>query len=351
MSTYTAELSPEMAEAVAAVCRQPATKIVMESTHLNLDVVSNSLYQIWVFLRQNCGNIGELEYLLELQFIECPTHAKQLDTQYILECLQKGANVIQINHELRTIGISSIELLSGPEISNYSKVQQCCVIHVINGSDFCIYYNGLTIKEMNVNSPFSQALSRKKFSRQASDYKLAIIDHYKGSVRFAQDSPHWDPPGNREKRVLYGKGRTEMIFHRDLWKWLDDNLNASVYGMVNKLSSDQTDIEIRAREPLFFILEVKWLGTNSSKTTHSWDRLKGGITQVKNYLDTEPQCLEACLVTYDGRKIEEFRKLEECDGEVDQWKEFRRCDTKEFPPKGKGLLFFLESETASRRTS
>lgn len=344
--------SPEMAEALAAICRDPATKIIMESTHLNLDVVSNSLYQIWVFLRQNRSNIGELEYLLDLQFIECSAHAKQLDAQYIRECLQKGANVIKINHELRTIGISSIDLLSGPEISNYSRVNQCCIIHVINGSDFCIYYNGLAIKEMNVNSPFSQSLSRKRFSRQASDYIQSIIDHYHNRIRFAQFSSHWDPPGNREKRILHGKRRTEMIFHENLWNWLSENLNASVYGRVNKLSKDQTDIEIRAiGYPLFYILEVKWLGTNSSKTTHSWDRLEGGITQVKNYLDIEPQCLEACLVTYDGRELEEFRKLEECDGEADQWKEFRKCDDTEFPPKGKGLLFFLENETASKRKS
>ena len=352
MSTFIRELSPEMAEAIAVVCRDPATKIVAVSTNLNVQVISNSIYHIWEFLKNNHNTIGELEYLLELQFVKCPVKTRKLDVQYILDGLKKGANIIKINHQLRALGLSKLDTLSAPEISDYSRTNQCCVIHVINGLDFRIYHKGLTIKEMNVNNPLSQSLAAKKYSRQAGDYKQSLIDHYKNRIRFAQFSSHWNPPGNRKKRILYGKRRTEMIFHENLWNWLSENLNASVYGMVNKLSKDQTDIEIRALGcSLFYILEVKWLGTNSSKTTHSWDRLESGVTQVKNYLDGEPQCLEACLVTYDGRGLEEFRELEECDGEVDQWKEFRKCDDAEFPPKGKGLLFFLENETASIRKS
>lgn len=340
-----------MVEAVAAVCKDPAMKIVAISTHLNFEVVSNLIYQIWSFLRNNHDTIGESEYLLEIQFVKCPAKAKQLDAQYILNCLQKGANIIKINHRLRVLGLSNLDALSAPAISDYSKTNQCCVIHVINGLDFRIYHDGLIIKEMNVNNPFSQPLTAKKYSRQASDYIQSIIDHYKTRIRFAQFSSHWAPPGSREKRILHGERKTEMIFHDNLWNWLDENLDAIVYGMVNKLSKDQTDIEIRGRgKPLFYILEVKWLGSNG-KTSYSWGRLSDGITQVMKYLDIEPQCLEACLVTYDGRELGEFRKLEECDGEADQWKEFRKCDDAEFPPKGKGLLLFLENETASIRKS
>lgn len=342
--------SPEMAEALGAVCRHPAVKIVAFSPNLDVEIVSSCLSQIWLFLKDNKNVLGELGYILELRFCECAVEKKQLSSQYILDCLNQGTNVIKINYNLDTLGFSNIGVLGVPEISEYSRSNQCCIIHVINGIDFRIYHNGLAIKDMNVDNLFSQSLTIRRHSRQASDYKQSIIDHYHQRIRFAQFSSHWDPPGDRKKRILHGERKTEMIFHDNLWNWLEENLNASVYGMVNKLSSDQTDIEIRAREPLFYILEVKWLGSNG-KTSYSWGRLSDGITQVMNYLDIEPQCLEACLVTYDGRELEEFRKLEECDGEADQWKEFRKCDDAEFPPKGKGLLFFLENETASIRKS
>lgn len=349
MNIYMRKPSPEMAEALGAVCRDPAVKIAALSPDLDVEIVSSCLSQIWLFLKDNKSELGELGYILELRFGECPVEKKQLSSQYILDCLNQGTNVIKINDNLDTLGFSNIEVLGVPEISEYSRSNQCCVIHIINGIDFRIYHNGSAVKDMNINNLFSQSLTTKRHSRQASDYKESIINHYHNRIRFAQFSTHWDPPGDREKRILHGERKTEMIFHNNLWNWLEENLNASVYGMVNKLSSDQTDIEIRAREPKFYIIEVKWLGTNSSNTTYSWDRLESGVTQVKNYLDIEPQCLEACLVTYDGRELEEFRKLEECDGEADQWKEFRKCNTKEFPPKGKGLLFFLESQTASIR--
>lgn len=351
MSIYMRKPSPEMAQALAAVCRDPAVKIWAVSPDLDVEIVFSCLSQIWLFLKDNHNKLGELGYILELRFCDCADDKEQLSSQYILDCLNQGTNIIKINNKLNILGFSNIGVLGAPEISEYSRANQCCVIHVINGIDFRVYHNGFTIKDMNVNNPFSQSLTAKKYSRQANDYKQSIIDHYKTRIRFAQSSSHWDPPGEKEKRILRGERRTEMIFHENLWNWLEENLDAIVLGMVKKLSSDQTDIEIRARDPLFYIIEVKWLGTNSSKTTHSWDRLESGVTQVKNYLDIEPQCLEACLVTYDGRELEEFRKLEECDGAPDQWKEFRKCDDAEFPPKGKGLLFFLENETASIRRS
>ncbi len=344
------DLNPEMNRAHMAVCKDPAMKIIGEFPNLDFEEVSSCLNGIYDFLRSNNPQLGEVEYLLEVKFNDQEASTGKISSQNILDCLKNGANIIQVNTSLETVGVSKISIMGIPEISGYSRENQCCVVHVINGIDIRLYCNGLTLKDVNINNPFSQSLTVKKYSRQASDYIQSIIDHYKHRVQFADSCSHWDPPGDRNKRILYGKRRTEMIFHKNLWTWLEENLDATVYGTVNKLSTDQTDIEIHARNtPLFYILEIKWLGINSSKTSHSWDRLERGITQVINYLEGDPQCLEACLVTYDGRELEEFKKLEDCGGENNQWKEFRKCGTKEFPEKGRGLLLFLENKTASER--
>lgn len=340
-------ISKEMLDAINAECRDPAFKIVAEAPELNLEEVSGCLNKVLLFLRQNISELGENPYLLRIDFYESKRKNRKIDANIVLSSINAGANIIILDKNLYYVGRGRIQDLSAPSISAYSKTNSCCAIHIINGLDLTIYQNGLTMKDMNATSPLSGPIINKKFARNARDYKLSIKECYKYRFRFSEfPLKHWY---DKSKRILRADRKTEKIFHDNLRDWLDTNLQGgTVFGNVKKMSNDETDIEIRVHGGPFYIIEVKWLGNNGS-TRYSLTALKNGIKQVDNYLIGDPSCLEACLVVYDGRSLVKFKKLDECAGEEGQWKEITKCMNAKLTPRGKGYVFFLESEGASKR--
>lgn len=341
-------INPAMKAAISKVCNDPATKIVSVLPDLNREQVQHYLERIFDFLRDSFEDLKEVEYLLRVGFSSStPDFRKKLDTPFISQTLRASANTFFIDADFNVLGIDDRDT-SASAISEYSFQEKCCVIHILNGVDFIIYANGLTIKEMNIRSPLQGPMTRKRYARSAHDYKLSIIEHYQNRVRFSQFCDHW---ADKNERLLRAERQTEMIFHSNLQNWLEEHLEyATVYGRVKKVTGNETDIEIRTLggRGRFYIIEVKWLGKNASKTTYTQDDLARAFKQVKNYLDSEKDVLEACLVAYDGRSLEDFRKLEHCGGELDQWKKVQRCQSEELPPRGTGLVFFLESRSASQ---
>jgi hypothetical protein len=130
-----------------------------------------------------------------------------------------------------------------------------------------------------------------------------------------------------------------------------DNLTAKKINFeVRKLSTDKTDIEIIKHGGDTFLLELKWLGKNQ-KSTYPLSKLTEAFDQVQNYLDTDPDVLEATLVVYDGRDLVEYEKLIFIEQESGNWKEIKECETKKMPYRGTAFIFHLINETASKRKS
>jgi hypothetical protein len=198
--------------------------------------------------------------------------------------------------------------------------------------------------------PLRGPVLRKKTARYAYDYKLSIIDHYQEHMRHPGNfSDHWS---DKDKRILRHEPiPTEKIFHDNLWSWLDQNIEGGiVLGGRKMVSNDETDIEIRLfSEPIFYIIEIKWLGNNGHKYDHSVSRLAEGIVQSNEYLQRDPNATEVCLVVYDGRSVDEFNALKAIDEQPRQWKRICECDTEKLSPRGDGYVFFLESAAASKR--
>jgi hypothetical protein len=340
--------SPQLTDAIAAVCREPATKIVSSYPDLDYDQVVGFFNTVTQFLRENSSQLGSRQFLIRPHFNnEGNSLATPLTLSSLIDTLNSGATVISIDGKFCLIGIDKTTLsLSG--ISAYSIEHDCCLFHIHNGIEIIVYAKGCVLKEINLLAPMASPFVRKRFARPANAYCLAIIDHYHQRIRYGGlYSDHWE---DREHRILRNPPqKTERIFHVNLQNWLDENLDgASVLGKVKKISDDETDIEIRVHSEsnIYYIVEVKWLGTNGS-TTFSESRLRDGIKQVNEYLQRNPETSEVCLVAYDGRTLAKFDELTAINGETEQWKEISGCQTESLLQRGKGLVFFLESHFAS----
>lgn len=345
-------ISPELLAAITNVGNDPAVKIVAELPTLNVAYVEQAINRVINFLRSTRGDLGAVEYILQLDFDDSASQNTLLTAQAVSQFTAISANAIVLSPDMHIVRSYRLHTTAPEVLASHSREQRSCLIHVMNSSDIMIYANGFIVKHLNLLSPFAPPAPIKRFSRHAVDYKMSLIEFYKQRVRFFQNSQHWDPPGDASKRVLcrqLGRQKTEMIFHKNLWGWLEENIvGAAVFGSVKKLSEDETDIELRIMGGGLIIIEVKWLGTNG-KTPYGESRLRDGIVQIKNYLIREPSTNEACLVVFDGRDLDKFRLLEAKEEEQDQWKMVRHCLSEEVPTRGSCLVFFLESETASKR--
>lgn len=339
--------SPHIMEAISKVCRDSALKIVLELPAFEFARVHYCISEITKLLRKIHSDLGTMDFVLQLDFSDQISNPATLSATSILKELRTGANIILVDDELKIVGIEQVVNTSQSELSLYSRSNSCCILHVFNGTEIVIYANGLSIKEMNVLKPLYGPTTRKKYSRSAQDYQLSMIDHYKQRIQYGGAySEHWEDRANRILRKTPKK--TERIFHDNLQNWLDENLNGVVVqGGVKKITDDETDIEIRVHgDSRFYIIEVKWLGYNGS-TSYSESRLRDGITQVREYLQRDSFAFEACLAVYDGRVIDRFNELECINGEEEQWKEIDKCQSEVLPPRGKGMVFYLESKSAS----
>jgi hypothetical protein len=335
---------PEFQAAIKSVLKEPSTKAVQHLRDLDKKRVDIWLNNIFDFFRANQAAFGAVSIVVGLSTEKMA--GSSLSVKATLDALKSGANLFELNYSSQIINIKKLRNLSASSISDYSYSNKVLCIHSVNGADLDIYCGGLNLKQINLNSPLSSAPANSVFSRYAGDYLLSITEHFKRKLRFCQEGHHWE---DKKKRILVGNRKTEEIFHKSLWGWLEDHLyGGSIFGKVKKLSSDETDIEIRLLDGGHYLIEVKWMGENSSKTKFGKEKIESGIDQVRNYLEREPSVLEATLVTYDGRDISEFKKLKSANEEKDQWKELNSCGKKKLPPRGKAFVFFLENKDASK---
>lgn len=337
--------SPEFQNAVASVLKKPAFSIVAEIESLSAKKVSGWLENCTAFMKNNFNELGSSPYVIEL--VDENDKTKTLEPLDIINKCKLGFNVFKIDHMMRLVGFDNIQALSGSKLSQYSRANRCALLHIINGVDFIIYANGLTIREMNTNRPTMRDPIIKPTSRSGYDYELSLQEHYKNRVRYSQACNHWH---DKKKRILIGDRKTEDIFQENLLNWYIENLyDSHVIGKVNKLSKDETDIEIKPIQGGNYLLEIKWLGKNASGTEYPASRIKEGIIQVKNYLKRDTDVLEATIIVYDGRPLDSFNSIKHDKEEPEQWKIITQFKRTKLPLRGKAYVFFLESEAASKR--
>jgi hypothetical protein len=337
---------PILAAAISLASKDYATKIILEFPELDRELVSNTLQKIIDVFQEDISRISQSTFAIKLAFSTDCTAIGAFDLSTLSNALSKDINAFIINPNLDIVSYDNLTDLSDASVSQYSKNSQACVLYVF-GAEMIIFAKGYLVKHINIQKPLIKDPTRLNYGVDAHNYELAIKNHFQ-KIRFGGiHSDHWQ---DRDLRILRAKPtKTEKLFHMNLWRWLDANLNdADVLGEVQKISNDRTDIEIRVRrDGTLYIIEVKWLGVNENKTEYKEDRVRKGISQVNNYIEREKFQSEVCLVAYDGRSEDEFNALDYICCEPGQWKEIRECQGEKLKDNGRGFVFFLESKTAS----
>lgn len=337
--------APDIDDKIDAICREMSFIIMTDHPELDITIIEDFLDQLLNFVKDNFQELGAKEYVFTLNF-EDESTLNILSKDLIQTEQIAGNKHYTTNRNLSILETSRLENISNSEIAKISKTNKAVLILVHNGIDVTIYSNGVPIGERNLRHPTAAPVLNRKFTRRAEDYKISLIDFYKEKVR-TNLTNHWHIP---KKRILLG-GKTEDIFQDALVEWLMDNLSAKKINFkVKKISTDETDIEIVKHGGDTFLLELKWLGQNQH-SNYTISKLRDAIEQVENYLESDLEVLEATLVVYDGRKLEDFEKLAFIEGESGNWKEIKECESKCLSFRGKGLVFHLVSETASKRKS
>ncbi|MGN6181391.1 MAG: hypothetical protein ACTHNW_19565, partial [Mucilaginibacter sp.] len=343
MGSYT--YSPETNAKIDKLCRDSAVAIMLSFPNESIDEIDVLLKATTQFIRECFTALGAREFLIAYDF-KSSTGGVKIDVATVASETRSGNNVFVVNKAMELVKVERMEYVSVVSVASYSLSNTTVIILIHNGVDISIYSKGVPIEQRNLNHPSALPVLNKKFNRPAEDYKLSVIEFYREKVR-TNLTDHW---ADVKKRILRG-GQTEEIFHAALVQWLVDNLTAKRINFeVKKLSTDKTDIEIIKHGGDTFLLELKWLGQNE-KSTYSLNKLTDAFDQVKNYLDTDPDVLEATLIVYDGRDLAEYEKLVFIEQESGNWKEIKECETKTMPYRGTAFIFHLINETASKRKS
>lgn len=327
------------------VCKDCAVQLMLDFPEQSVDEIDEFLKLVVHFLKDNFTNIGAQEYILVLDFDKTQT-GPIVSSQIVLDEIKNDNNLIKVNGTLQVLESGRIENLSNLEVSRYSKKNDCILIQIHNGLDISIYSKGMLTDQKNVRNPLAKPPVNNRFNRTADDYKISLIDFYKEKVR-TNLTKHWF---KESQRILRG-GQTEEIFQIALVQWFSEHLSmVKVYAKPKKLSADETDIEIVKHGGNNYLLELKWLGKNEN-SDYPLSKITGAMHQVENYLESDQVVLEATLVVYDGRGIEEFNKFISIEEETGNWKQIKECETMELSSRATAYVFHLINQPASKRKS
>lgn len=331
---------------VLDVLSKPISKIVSILPQTNINEMRKAILYLIDFFKRNGSSLGDNRFVIKLLDQPYPVQGTKLSIAGITNVLINGDNVITVTSDGCIVYPHYSIVLDNETLSDFSA--ENVVIMVDCGQYLEFYADGRCIKEIDILNPRSSPRQPTKLSRLAKDFPLIILDHYQKHVKYAQATEHWN---DRDKRILRcAPQKTEFIFHKDLWNWLEDHkTDFIVFGEVNKLSPDRTDIElITIKGAKRYILEIKWLGKNANNTEYKEDRIEQGIKQIKQYLQRDRQTLIAALVIYNGRAEGEYQSLAAAAASFNEdWCELLKWGNENVPERGKCLVLLLDSKTAS----
>lgn len=337
--------SSDISAKINRVCDDLCVQLILDFPELVINDIEPVFNKLFNFIKDNHGEIGSLQFLLELNFND-KTNTEEITPDIIIDEITIGNDFIKLNSNLNVLEVKPFSpQFSSSAISMFSSQRKSILVFVKNAVNLMIYSKGVNIKEINVVNPTSLPVIFNKYSHPAENYKLSLIDFYKNKVRLNLTN-HWEDKTNR---ILVG-GQTEKHFQNELVKWLTDNIEGKkIEFSKRKITNDETDIEIIKHGGDTYIIELKWMGKNKGGSNYGIDKVENAFDQVKNYLDIEKDVLEISLVAYDGRELSEFDKLVYVEEEKGNWKEIKECNTKQLPKKATGLIFYLINLSASKR--
>lgn len=324
-------------------------RIVSKLPGWDFSAAQAQIAELRQFLSRHLNDLGDRSFLLELTQ-DPDGDLRRLTAEAIIRANRDEPSIIKLSASLHVISTESCSMAadSEPDETVASELSEGKVVVLYEQRSLVrIYADGRTAGRFDPQALSGCPGKYLRYSRRPEQYEDAILDHYRKIVRdFISD--HWEDRKKRILRAYRGKAtRTEDIFQDSLVEWLDLHLDASVKGKVGQVTSDQTDIEINAPGQLY-IIEIKWLGKNKSKTKYTIDRVALGMRQVGDYLTKQGSAKRATLLVYDGRSQVDFEGTQGMSYEHDpDCRLLSECEGQPLNARASCMLVFLRSTTAS----
>lgn len=304
------------------------------------------LEKVLNFLIANAVSVGDIPFALRLHQ-EAKPAGVALSTAQLTSSTAGKLTLHELDENLSVFASETLEIDDTDPNGAYLLQELSSdspILHYVNRGFARIFAGGGLIHEFNPSTGGPVGTTHH-FKRRAADYEVMITEHYEHCVKHAQRCKHWN---DRPKRILHAKtfeaSKTEFIFQTSLEQWLRDYIadGAEVRVELRAESADRTDIEIYPLFGGYFIIEIKWMGSNGT-TKYGEERITKGMKQIKTYLSTGHRARRATLVAYDGRDEANFESLK--DGE--EIAEGIKRINKDVPPRGSCYVLFLFNKQAS----
>jgi hypothetical protein len=336
-------------DAALAVFRDTSLTIQQRLDTWDFAAGREIINRLTAFLRKNRAQLGDIPFGLELTQ-KTDAAKPELTAKAIAAANASQASLMTLDSELRVLTVIPLNCGAVADETVFSAASAGTVIaHYENRALVRLYANGFTARCINLDEPTSSPGRVVRMRYGAEQYRLAIRDHYRNSVKYWQDTDHW---AKKPERKLYSRlgssTKTEHIFHRSLARWLEAHLDADVKSAPQDTTGDKPDIQITALGGRVFLVEIKWLGCNDKDTKHDLDWLAKAFKQLSDYLIKQSTVTWATLVAYDGRTKDKFIALTHVDSPEDGCKMVEDCKGVCVPTRGDCMVLFLEHTSASQ---
>jgi hypothetical protein len=329
MAPFVPTLTPEQLLALQRVTMDSAAQAagVLE---IQSETVETFLRNVGLFVKENGESLAEFSYMLILDHSSLGKLPLNLAT--LIENIHKDKPVLYVNNNLMLIRAEE-GCMRQADCSTITFKEKCLGLRIERNYCYVILV-GRHIDEIDLLLPGSSAPISSQFRRSIIEFNLIVQDHKNNSVDREQGFRYW---ADRGKRILLvGPEGTEKLFHHSLFHWMklfvSDALR--VYGETRGMGQDKTDITVITQKG-DYVIEVKWLGRNKSKTSYGESQINVGLGQVSAYLENDPQLVCGHLIVYDARSFEKFTN----ESKYDEALRHPRC---QLP-----LVLFLTSDTPS----
>ncbi len=309
------------------------------------------LDEIRDFCKNNSPQLGQRQFAIKLHVANEPVTEEVLTPKLIAE-LRKAHGalpLIEVGIGLEVVSSSPLTFSPGDMRNAVTDASQNCAIFLFENDRLCSIWAGTQLIKELIPSSWLVAGAASNRNWELSEYNEAAKEHYRRVVKYGQNLNHW---ADEKARILKPSdppkhGTTEAIFHSSLLWWLKEHMppQSVSLGDGEKNPGDVPDIIISGFN-IFYVVEVKWLGTNGS-TPYTWNAVRSAIRQADRYGSRPPYPEGTSVMVYDGRNEIKFAKFKDHLSE-DGIAEFEAFDGEEMPTNGICHVFYLYSGSASQ---
>jgi len=308
------------------------------------------LDEIREFCQSNIAKLGQRQLALQLHGANESVTGDILTPKLIAELRNAhGAlPLIELGVGLRVVSTSPLNFLPSDLRNAVTDASHDCAIFLFENGRLCSIWAGKQLIKELIPTSWLEAGAASDRNWQLSEYNEAAKEHYRQVVKYGQNLNHWK---DEKKRILKNAdapkhGTTEAIFHSSLFFWLRQHLppHSVNFADAKKNPGDMPDIVI-AGFNIFYVIEVKWLGTNGS-TLYTWKAVKHAIRQADRYGSRPPFPEGTSVMVYDGRDEKIFAEFKDNLSE-EGIAEFEEFDGEAMPTNGICHVFYLYSGSAS----